>query len=94
MDLISVIIPVHNGDRFLDECFDSIVNQDVPENAFGVEVSIYDDGSTDGTNDIIIKWIPVFMEKGFEFKRGRNTEGSHGGEVNDNSCLCIIHILK
>lgn len=43
MNLISVIIPVYNGQRFLSECITSVVNQD----DLYFEVIIVDDGSTD-----------------------------------------------
>jgi len=44
---ISVVIPVHNGEAFLDETFASIWAQ----NYTPLEVIVVDDGSTDGTRD-------------------------------------------
>jgi glycosyltransferase involved in cell wall biosynthesis len=47
--LISVIIPVYNGERFLSEAVASIRKQDV----HSLEIIIVDDGSTDGTASLI-----------------------------------------
>ena len=46
---ISVIMPVYNGERFLRESIDSILNQTFTD----FEFIIINDGSTDGTLDII-----------------------------------------
>lgn len=44
LPLISVIVPVHNVERYLGECVDSILGQSYPN----IEVVLVDDGSTDG----------------------------------------------
>jgi glycosyltransferase involved in cell wall biosynthesis len=44
---IAVIVPVHNGQRFLAEAIDSIRRQSLAPS----EVLVVDDGSTDGTAD-------------------------------------------
>ena len=43
--MISLIVPVYNGERFLRACADSILNQSMRE----IEVIFVDDGSRDGT---------------------------------------------
>jgi glycosyltransferase involved in cell wall biosynthesis len=43
--LVSVVVPVYDGERYLAECLDSLVVQDHPE----VEIIVVDDGSTDGS---------------------------------------------
>lgn len=48
MDLISVIIPVYNAEKYLAECLDSIINQDYPK----IEIIIVDDGSLDASSKI------------------------------------------
>ena len=50
--LISVIVPVYNGEAFLDQCLESIVVQDYAR----LEIIIVDDGSTDGTAAISDRW--------------------------------------
>jgi glycosyltransferase involved in cell wall biosynthesis len=51
---ISVIVPVHDGERFLRQSVDSIRAQRVSE----LELIIVDDGSTDGTSDLIAELAP------------------------------------
>jgi glycosyltransferase involved in cell wall biosynthesis len=46
--LVSAIVPVYNGERFLAEALDSIVAQDYSP----VEIIVVDDGSVDGTGTI------------------------------------------
>jgi glycosyltransferase involved in cell wall biosynthesis len=50
---VSVLVPVFNGERFLAECLDSILEQDFRD----LEVLISDDGSTDGSPEIIKKYV-------------------------------------
>ena len=46
--LISVIVPVHNGQNYLESCIRSIENQ----TCGNLEVIIINDGSVDGTVDV------------------------------------------
>lgn len=48
MDLISVIIPVYNIEKYLGRCLESVVNQTYRD----LEILLIEDGSTDGTLDI------------------------------------------
>lgn len=50
--LISVIIPLHNTEMFIEECLDSVVSQSY-EN---LEIIIVDDGSTDSSKKIVKKF--------------------------------------
>ena len=43
MDLISVIVPVYNLEKYLPSCLDSIINQTYTK----IEILVIDDGSTD-----------------------------------------------
>lgn len=49
MPLVSVIVPVYNGERFLQETIDSIINQSYKN----LEIIIVDDASTDASREII-----------------------------------------
>ena len=46
---ISVIIPVYNGERFLAEAIQSVLDQTLPPD----EIIVVDDGSTDGTAAVV-----------------------------------------
>jgi len=48
MDLISVIVPVYNMEKYLPKCIDSLVNQTYPN----LEIILIDDGSTDNSGRI------------------------------------------
>lgn len=53
---ISVIIPVYNGERYLRECIDSILNQTFKD----IEVILMDDGSTDGSGAICEEYASIY----------------------------------
>ena len=48
-DLITVIINVYNGEKFINKCLDSIINQTYKN----LEILVINDGSTDNTLSII-----------------------------------------
>ena len=49
MAKISVIIPAYNSEQFIAETLDSLLRQTLKD----IEVVIVNDGSTDGTLDVI-----------------------------------------
>lgn len=46
--LLSIIIPVYNVERYLDDCICSVLKQDI----YDIEVILVDDGSKDGSGEI------------------------------------------
>lgn len=52
---VTWLLPVRNGERYLERTLISIAEQDYPADAHSVYV--WDDGSTDRTPDLLRKWI-------------------------------------
>jgi glycosyltransferase involved in cell wall biosynthesis len=48
---ISVVIPVYNGEKFIQRCLDSVFAQTRPAQ----EIIVIDDGSNDGTNAVLAR---------------------------------------
>jgi len=80
MVLVSVILPVYNGEQYLTRCLTIIYNQSFKD----YELIIIDDGSTDNTKEILKhhenkaiiikqfnKGISKSLNKGFEIARGK-----------------------
>lgn len=49
LELISVIVPVYNVEKYIRECLDSIVNQTYKN----LQIILVDDGSTDNSGKIL-----------------------------------------
>ncbi|MBR4420747.1 MAG: glycosyltransferase, partial [Clostridia bacterium] len=61
---VSVIVPVYNVDKYLEECLQSIENQTLKD----IEVIIVNDGSTDTSPAICKKYVEkndnfIYIEK-------------------------------
>lgn len=76
MPLVSIIMPVHNGERFLSEAIDSIIAQTY-ENW---ELLAVDDGSTDKSVQI----IEAYAEKDGRIKLYKNDSSEHGPGIARN----------
>jgi glycosyltransferase involved in cell wall biosynthesis len=76
--LVSVLVPVYNGEKYLAACLDSILAQDFTE----MEILIADDGSTDGSRELIQR----YAEKDRRIRWWRNPTNL-GLAGNFNCCL-------
>ncbi|MDE6404327.1 MAG: glycosyltransferase [Lachnospiraceae bacterium] len=85
MDQISVIVPVHNGASYLEECIDSILAQDYE----ALEVLIVNDGSTDNTAKLCDRLcglhdclrVITLPDLGVSVARNRGLEQARGAYV-------------
>lgn len=74
-NIVSVIIPVYNVEKFLRDCLDSVLKQDYPF----IEIIVIDDGSTDGSGEICDTYanmytnISVIHQKNSGLSAARNT---------------------
>lgn len=73
-ELISVIVPVYNAEKYLDRCINSIIKQTY-EN---IELILIDDGSTDQSYAICLGWeekdcrVKVYHQKNSGVSAARN----------------------
>lgn len=83
---ISLIMPIFNGEKYLEKCLNSIVNAVNAVNAvnkFSIELITVDDGSTDNSKNIINKfaqkfnWIKYFYQE----NQGASTARNFGLEI-------------
>ena len=58
-DLISVVVPVYNVEKYLDKCINSILNQSYSK----LEIILINDGSTDSSGKI----CDEYKKKDIEF---------------------------
>lgn len=79
---VSIIIPVFNVEKYLEECINSVIKQDLNK----MEIIIINDGSTDKSLDIInyyhdnYKFITVINQenKGLSYSRNIGIEKANG----------------
>ncbi|MCU4364237.1 glycosyltransferase [Acinetobacter variabilis] len=57
---ISVIIPIFNGEKFIERCLNGLINAFNNVDNFSIEVILVDDGSTDHSKNIINKFIKQY----------------------------------
>ncbi len=85
---ISVIIPVYNADRFLDQCIESVLHQ---TDSF-YEVILVDDGSNDSSPAICDEWAskdPRIMVSHRE-NRGVSASRNFGMEMSTGDYICFL----
>lgn len=50
---VSVVVPIYNAEKYLEQCLDSIITQTLKD----IEIILIDDGSTDGSAEICKKYL-------------------------------------
>lgn len=61
MNKVSIIIPIYNGEKYIERCIKSVVNSTYSD----LEIIIVNDGSKDNTDEIIKKWL--FIENRIKY---------------------------
>ena len=85
---VSVIVPVYNGEKFIEECIKNVLNQTLEE----FELIIINDGSTDNTLDIckrnseIDKKIRIINQENEGVSSARNK----GIEQSNGEYICFV----
>lgn len=62
-DLVSIIVPCYNGEKFVDRCFSSILHQGYSH----IQIIAVNDGSTDQSEQRILAWNERFKNAGIQF---------------------------
>lgn len=87
-DLVSIIIPVYNVEKYLDKCVSSVIDQTYTN----LEIILVDDGSTDSSGKLCNKWskcdkrIKVYHKKNGGLSDARNV----GIENATGNYICFI----
>ena len=79
MPKVSVIVPVYNVKKYLNECLDSIAGQTLKD----IEIICIDDGSTDGSGDI----LDQFARSDSRFCVLHKQNEGYGAAMNDGITL-------
>ena len=82
---LSLIIPVFNASGTIRACLESVRTLDYPHDR--LEVIVVDNGSTDGTLEILREW-PEFRVA-LESKRGAGAARNHGARLASNEILAF-----
>ena len=59
MTLLSICIPTYNREKYLQDTLESIVSQDIFKNTNDVDIVISDNASTDGTRELVEKYLKL-----------------------------------
>ena len=83
--LISVIIPVLNGEAYLAQAIESIRKQTWPN----IEIIIIDDGSTDGTAELVTRRYPDVCYR-YQDNAGIGAARNHGIDVTSGEYIAFL----
>jgi len=68
--VVTVVLPVRNGDRYVGDALAAIERQTLPPEKF--ETIVVDDGSIDGTPDLLASWREAHPGRRVVLRRGGN----------------------
>jgi glycosyltransferase involved in cell wall biosynthesis len=108
--IVSILIPFRNEEKFIENCIDSILNNDYPQEK--IEIFLIDGMSTDNSKDIIKKYVekfsnifllenpklifPAAVNTGFKASKGELIVilGSHATYSKNYISLCVENSNK
>lgn len=64
---ISVVIPVHNGEKWIENCMKSIARQTIFKTETKVEIVVHNDGSSDKSQELLENWCRYFANRDVPF---------------------------
>lgn len=75
---VSIIIPCYNAEEYIERAIASVYAEEYPS----VELIVVDDGSTDGSKDLILSWEERFCAKKWELRYVFQENKGPGGAIN------------
>ena len=84
-DLVSIIVPCYNGEKFVDRCFNSILKQDYAR----IQIIAVNDGSTDQSEQRILAWNDRFKNAGMQLVYIAQENKGPGGAINNKRSIPI-----
>lgn len=100
MPLVSIIVPIYNAEKYLSECFDSLINQTYKN----IEIICINDGSKDKSLEVLKEYakkddrIKIFSQEnsGEAVSRNRGLELSNGKYITalDADDYCSIDTIE
>jgi len=89
---VSVVIPVYNGEEYIEQSINSVLNQTYPAK----EIVVVNDASTDRTEELIKTKFGGLIKEGKliylknEKNAGRNISGNRGAQVSSGEYLFFL----
>jgi len=77
-DLVSIVTPCYNGEKYLDNYFHAILSQTYNN----IEIILVDDGSTDNSKKKIQYWEPKIIKRGYSLKYVHQKNGGLPNAIN------------
>lgn len=77
MNKVSILIPCYNGLRYIERCMNSILNQSYDL----IEAIVVNDGSTDSSEEEILKFTERFKARGYKLKYKEKTNGGAASAI-------------
>jgi glycosyltransferase involved in cell wall biosynthesis len=71
--LVSIVIPLFNGEKYIEETLKSVLNQTYPE----IEIIVVNDGSTDRGADIVKQYPVILIEQ-----KNKGISGARNSGIN------------
>lgn len=93
-DLVSIIIPCYNGEKYISRCLESIIGQTYKN----IEVIVINDGSTDKSDEILKEYTEKFENNKMDFLYLKKENKGVGEAINNGlkkirgEFLCLIDI--
>jgi len=89
--LISIVVPVYNGEPFIGACVESLLAIDYPQEKF--EIIVVDNNSSDRTREIVSQYSVLLLSEGVQgSSSARNTgiEAARGKIVAFTDSNCVV----